>query len=291
MIFHHHQGQAQLGRIHLFSNPIHQLLFYQIPVWPSHPPTSASKIPLCLAPRCLQPTPNIHMWSAQCQTPSTDTPDKASQQSPLIFHHPYKQEFLLFMILLTFISTGPKSYRRGVSYFSPNSKILLFAYTVNSSCQSYTFSPDQTPLFLPIFPLESSYSDPHRLFHFFYIFHQVQCPMQALVLQQCQSTRRPQHWTQSPFPCLWKQVSAAVGAGWCWKSNVWPTKTPQHCSVEALQPPLSILYSQPIHQRQRQAHTKAFWWEWWTLQGHLLVLSKATWKSSNFLPPSTCNIP
>lgn len=118
----------------------------------------------------------------------------ASFERPSL-HHPYKQEFLPFMIPLTFISTVPNPYRHGVS---PCSKLPLFAGTANSSCQSCTFSPDLTPLLLLT---------------------------QALVLQPCQSTRRSQHWARSPSSCLWKHESDAVGAGWCWKSSVWPTNT------------------------------------------------------------------
>lgn len=115
------------------------------------------------------------------------------------------------MIPLTLISTGPNPYRHRVSYFSPYSKLLLIADTVKPLCQSYTSSPDQTPLFIPTIPFESCYSDPCWPFPFFHIFPQVQCPKQALVLRQCQSTRRSQHWTQSPSPCFWKHVPAAVG--------------------------------------------------------------------------------
>lgn len=116
---------------------------------------------------CLHPTPNTHMVCPMPNPNHRHPRKKPPNKSPSMLHHPYKQEFLLFMIPFTFISTDPNPYRQRASYFSPSSKLLLFADTVNSSCQSYTFSPDQTPLFLPIFPLETSYSDPHQLLSFF----------------------------------------------------------------------------------------------------------------------------
>lgn len=92
------------------------------------------------------------------------------------------------MIPLTLISTGPNTYRHVVSYFSPYSKLLLFADTVNSLCQFYTFSPDQTPSFLAIFPLESCYSDPHWTFSFF-----LHLPSGAVPHTGCSTRGMPKH--------------------------------------------------------------------------------------------------
>ena len=71
--------------------------------------------------------------------------------------------------------------------FSPRSSL---PDTANPLCQSFAFSPDQTPRSFLSFLLGPVLQTPAGLSRFLYLFPQMQCPTLAPVLQRCQSTRR-----------------------------------------------------------------------------------------------------
>lgn len=87
------------------------------------------------------------------------------------------------------ITACPNPPRHGteVSYFSPCSSLLD---TANPLCQSFAFSPDQTPHSFPSFLLGPVLQISAGLSHFLHVFPQMQCPTLAPVLQRCQSTSR-----------------------------------------------------------------------------------------------------
>lgn len=109
------------------------------------------------------------------------------------------------MILFKLITTCPNPHRHEaeVSHLSPGS----IPDTANLLCQSFTFSPDHTPSqLLPIFPLGSCSSDPHRPLGFSASYRRYRCPHWLQHSgNECQSTRR-QHRTQQARPPVYGRL-------------------------------------------------------------------------------------
>lgn len=122
------------------------------------------------------------------------------------------------MILFKLITTCPNPHRHEaeVSHLSPGS----IPDTANLLCQSFTFSPDHTPSqLLPIFPLGSCSSDPHRPLGFSASYRRYRCPRW---LQHSGNAKAPGDNTGHSKPillfmegsvcCCWRRM---ILAKWC----------------------------------------------------------------------------
>lgn len=184
------RGQAQMGRFHLQPNdssPTTPTSFWHTRVtqqpcnfFKQNPTGFGTWLPGASSP------PSAHTFGLSNTKPQ---PLPKPPNSLLQVHHSTSRSFFLVWHHSNSLPLYPNPHRHGVevSHFSSRSSL---PDTANPLCQSFTLSPDQTKPFLPTFPLGSCSSDFRWPHSFSPHLPQMQCPMLAPVLQQCQSTGR-----------------------------------------------------------------------------------------------------